>query len=485
MTPASGTGPPVARTAEPRTDPAVVASPSIGFGPGPIQPAPLGPHGPRPEFRALTGLSGLAVPFVLAFALRTDLARLGAPAVVQHLGDGGFVLVGLFLVLAGFHLCRPLTGILAGTGTPAAGLARSLIGRIAPLHLTAWAITVGLLLSEVSRQAVWSWGSSALLLNGIVGPPAAGYPVSWSVSVALGAALLLIGVALALTRPTGRRTGRRHTRLIQLATTRPSRTVSWIALTAAAIGTGLLLTGADGTATTGRSAVGQGLLGLGTGILTFRMLEGCTGTCTPPLPGTAPVRRAVPGLAGVVALGALLGCVYRSDLLDQLHVLPVFPICAGLVLVLASPQHSVLSPVHRLLEHRLIQWLGSRALALYLLHGPVQLVLDRIGEQVGLDRESALVICAMLVAVPLGSLAAAEIGHRRLEHLLIARPAPEAIRPPVTMSLNRLPRSRPERISLIDQKTIPTELRLLPLPGKPASSATATKSIAQKDDSPS
>jgi peptidoglycan/LPS O-acetylase OafA/YrhL len=297
----------------------------------------------------------------------------------------------------------------------------------------------------------------------------------------VSAALVLIGVSVALLHPSGRRTGRRRTRLIQVATTRPGRTVAWIAVTAAAIGTGLMLTGADGAATTGRSAVGQGLLGLGTGILTFRALEATTGTFKPPIPGTAPARRSIPGLAGVVTLGAVLACVYRSDLLLQLQVVPMFPLCAALVLVLASPQHSILSPVHRMLEHRVMQWLGSRALALYLLHAPVQLALDRIGEQFGVDRESTPVIWAMLVAVPLGSLAAAAIGHRWLEHLLVARPAPEPVRVPVTMSLNRLPRSRPERISLIDRKAIPTELRLLPLPSK---ATTPAKSVAAESDPP-
>src|SRR4051794_3369983 len=88
---------------------------------------------------ALVGLCGLAVPFVLAFGLRSDIARLEPPAVVQRLSDGGYVLIPLFFVLIGFLLCRPLNAVLAGSGVTslASGVAR----RIVPLHLAACAIT--------------------------------------------------------------------------------------------------------------------------------------------------------------------------------------------------------------------------------------------------------------------------------------------------------------------------------------------------------
>src|SRR5689334_22395627 len=90
--------PPTRSTASP--DPG-----DIGFGlshdrgaqPGP----PSGTPAPQVRFSALDGLRGLALPFILAFALRSQIAGLNPPAAVQYLADGGFVLINLCFVLAG------------------------------------------------------------------------------------------------------------------------------------------------------------------------------------------------------------------------------------------------------------------------------------------------------------------------------------------------------------------------------------------------
>src|SRR5690242_8169081 len=123
--------------------------------------APTEQSRPAPPLHvtALVGLCGLAVPFILAFALRSDIARLEPPAAVQHLSDGGYVLIPLFFVLIGFVLCRPLNAVLAGSGV--ASLASGLARRIVPLHLAAWAITFGWLITAADPGPTWNWLSSA------------------------------------------------------------------------------------------------------------------------------------------------------------------------------------------------------------------------------------------------------------------------------------------------------------------------------------
>src|SRR4051794_35954708 len=165
------------------------SAPGTGF------PVPL-------PFTALDGLRGLAVAFVLAFALRSDIARLHPPAALQYLADGGYVLIPLLFVLVGFLLCRPLTAVLSGSGV--GDLAAGLVRRIVPLHLVAWAITVGWLATGTGPGRIWDWLSSAFLLNGVVGRKATGYAVSWSVSVTLWSVVLLAAAALALSFRTGR-----------------------------------------------------------------------------------------------------------------------------------------------------------------------------------------------------------------------------------------------------------------------------------------
>jgi peptidoglycan/LPS O-acetylase OafA/YrhL len=404
----------------------------------------------------------LAVPFVLAFALRADLARLNAPAAVQYLADGSYLLVDLLFVLAGFLLCRPLCAVLSGTG---GSLFTDTVRRIAPLHLAAWAITFGWVVTGAAPGTVSGWLSSALLLNGFAGPELAGYPMSWSVSVALGGLLLLVITALALSRAESKR---------RIPAIPPGRLVTAIAVTAGLIGAALLLpTGLlpallpaelAAAGTVGPAAIGQALLGLAVGLLSFRALEGGTGPLNPPRPGTAPAPRPAPGLGALVTLAMLVFCIYRSDLVHELDLLPIFPVAAALVYFLAVPHAAGSGPVSRLLSTGPLQWLGSRALALYLLHGPVQLTVERISEISGFDRESTPVTYGVIGAVVLGSLVAAELGHRLLERA-VARPAPAPVAP---VSVYRIPRSRPERISQIDPETIPQELRLLPLPRKSA-----------------
>ena len=429
---------------------------------------------PNLPFTALIGLCGLAVPFVLAFALRADIAELAAPASVQYLADGGYVLVNLFFVVAGFLLCRPLRAVLARTGTRAllTGLAR----QIAPLHLAAWTITAGWLLTGTAPGTIWSWASSALLLNGVAGPEQAGYPMSWSVSVALFSALLLVLVALALTlRPFRRSRKADGIRVIpktplpganQSPAAGPGRLLTGIASTAILIGAAaLIFTGPDANGTVGLAAIGPALLGFGTGMLSFRVLEGGTGTLRAPLSGSVPASRPTPGLGALLALAALLLCIYRSDLVHEFNLLPIFPVAAALVYFLALPHATGQSPVNRVLDAGPMQWLGSRALAIYLLHGPVQLTVGRIGELRGLDPESTSVAYATLGLVVVGSLIAAELGYRLLEH----PSAPPKPVPVEAISIYRLPPSRPERVSQIDQDSIPSELRLRPLPRKATS----------------
>jgi hypothetical protein len=134
------------------------------------------------------------------------------------------------------------------------------------------------------------------------------------------------------------------------------------------------------------------------------------------------------------------------------------------------PHASGRSPVNRILDARLLQWLGTRALGLYLLHGPVLLTVERVCELRGLDRASTPVAYGVLAAVVLGSLITAELGYRVLESRLAASAVA-----PVAISMYRRPHSRPERISRIDQNAIPEELRLRPLPRKATADAPVTE----------
>src|SRR4051794_38418397 len=101
-------------------------------------------------------------------------------------------------------------------------------------------------------------------------------------------------------------------------------------------------------------------------------------------------------MGSLLAAAALLFCVYRSDLVHELELLPVFLVAAALVYFLALPHASGHSSVNRFLDTAPLQWLGSRALALYLLHGPVQTTVARIGEWRSLDPESVTVTYGML-----------------------------------------------------------------------------------------
>jgi peptidoglycan/LPS O-acetylase OafA/YrhL len=326
---------------------------------------------------------------------------------------------------------------------------------------------------SAATGTVWSWLSSVLLLNGVAGPDQTGYPVSWSVSVALCgvAALVITTFVLASLSGRTRRTSQDFARPGVIRTPfDPGPRVTGIAITAGLIGAGLLLFSApEAASTTGSVAISQGLLGLGIGLLSFRLLEGATGTLKAPLPRTAPAPQPMPGLGSVLTLTALVFCVYRSDLMHDLKLLPVFPISGALVYCLAMP-HASRSPLNRILDAQLLQWLGTRALGVYLLHGPVQLTVEKVCELRGLDRESTPVGYGVLAAVVLGSLITAELGYRLLESRLAAsRTAPVAI------SMYRRPHSRPERLSRIDQNAIPNELRLKPLPRRAAADDPATE----------
>ena len=456
MTPAGGTGP------------------AIGF--GPVRPdsgaaAGVTARRPRLDFPALDGLRGLAVPFVLAFALRADLARLGVPDPVRYLADGGYLLVDLFLVLAGFLLARPLAAVLTGTPAHALGLASGIVRRIAPLHLVAVAITIGWAVtgawtSTAPADSTGARIAEVLLINSLTGTPVTGDPLGWSVSAAVIGALLLIAATFAVTHRPHRPGRPRRTGLVRVPVAHPERLVTVIGATTAVIGLGLLLPGSDGTGVDGRSALGQALLGLGVGVVAFRLLEGATGSFAPPMLRTVPARIPAAGAAALQALAAALACVYRSDLVHDLDLLPMFPVAGALIYFLAAPG-TARSGLYRLLTRRLPVWLGSRALALYLLYGPVQLTLERVAERAGVDRASMPVAGSMLVAVTFGALAAAEAGHRWLEYLLAARPEPDRPRPAVPLTVISLPGTsgaRPERLSRIDEQAIPSELRLLPLP---------------------
>jgi peptidoglycan/LPS O-acetylase OafA/YrhL len=94
---------------------------------------------PTPDIRAkalprlpeLDGLRGLAAALVLLFALREVVAPL-APAWLERLVEGGFLMADLFFVLSGFVLCRALFG-LAGAG-PAVGFTLRRVARLGPLR---------------------------------------------------------------------------------------------------------------------------------------------------------------------------------------------------------------------------------------------------------------------------------------------------------------------------------------------------------------
>lgn len=441
---------------------------------------------PRLRFPALDGLCGLAVPFVLAFALRADLARLGVPDPVQYLADGGYLLVDLVFVLAGFLLGRPLGAVLTGTGRDAVALVAGIVRRIAGLHLAAAAVTIGWLAtgawtSTPTTTSTWDSIADVLLVNALTGATATGGPAAWSVSAALIGVVLVIATTVAVTlrphRP-GRAASRPRIGLVRVPTARPERLLTVIGATAGGLGLALLLTDPNGA---GRSALGQALLGLGVGLVTFRLLESTTGSFAPPMLRTAPARIPTAGAAALLALAAVLACLYRSDLVHDQGLVPMFPATGALIYFLATPG-TARSGLYRLLTRRLPTWLGSRAPALYLLHGPVQLTLERVAERAGVDRASTAVAGSMLVAVTFGSLAAAEAGHRWLEYLFAARPGPEPARPslPMVIALPGTASTRPERISRIDRQAIPRELRLLPLPPTSRVELDAPKPIAKK-----
>jgi hypothetical protein len=90
------------------------------------------------------------------------------------------------------------------------------------------------------------------------------------------------------------------------------------------------------------------------------------------------------------------------------------------------------------------------------------LTCERLFRLVGADPQSGLGSAAMIVAVVIGSLAAGFAAERSLRPWLA--PEPPAI--PAPRSPQRLPRTRAERIGMIDLDTIPDELRLRPLPPK-------------------
>jgi len=381
----------------------------------PATPSP-GPTGIRRRFTELDGLRGAAALAVVLFHLRHSIEHLDPPAALQTLVDGGFLMVDLFFPLSGFVLARTMLA------TRTAGDARRFsvlrARRFLPLHLTAMTIVFACVaLTWILQQqgfentpkrpaftgeseSTWAWVSSLLLLpKGFLGPQISGYPGEWSLSIELGVNVLLVAVIAAVAGLAPRRR-------------------SWVGPAALLFGTAVLLL-ADPAAgiTVGWTAFGRGLAGLGTGMIVYWIF---TATHRPGADGRP---GHLIGIGATIALAALLTAVYFSDEVQQLRLLPMLPICALLLFCLAR---TATTPVHRLLNTRLLQWLGSRSFALYALHGAVLTAVSLAVRLRGLALEDGKVALFVIVTTLIAALVAAEVGHRFIERALTPKQPPAA-----------------------------------------------------------
>lgn len=517
----------------------------------------------RPDLRfpALDGLLALALPFLLLSTWHAVVRPAWLPPAVHDLLAGGSLAVHLALVVAGFLLCGPLVALLeddperTGTGTVgarpvgwardgalAARIVRGVLLRVVPLTLLAWVV-------------IHAVAPSDLVAIGNVGQT-----VWFAVLVILSLVLLtsLLPLRLGARSAPGPR-GDRRPRLVRIPVHRAGQVVTGIGLACTGLGAALLLTGpapaaftvtahAAGTsASTGTSAgtsagtgtgavagagnaqggpggegftgvlltggsLGQALLGIGAGLLAHRILAGGTGSLKAPLPGTRPVPRRGPELGIALSLAALVLCFHRYDLVVQARLLPVVLASAVLVHLAARPDLAARRGIGAAMTGPAVTRLGTRFLPVYVLHGPVLLVVDRLCVELGLDRGSAAVAAgALAVLVAVAAVATGAAGRRAYAQL--ARRSsrwPATPNLPTTVDLRDVPDTSPlgapagpdlreahapadlrrayagavprdlpvgadlrdtaspltraERISLIDPDTIPRELRLRPLP---------------------
>jgi hypothetical protein len=434
---------------------------------------------PRFRFIGLDGFQALTVVLALGYGLIEIVGQLHPPAPVRHLVAGSFIAADLYLVLGGFLIGRYLLEPGARTGR----VIGRLLLRLVPLHVLAWAVAYGWLGSPLVTTPLGTahgWLFSGLLLSGIAGPDQAGYPLAWALSIGLwtGAAVIVlvkvVSVAferLAQLRPFG--AAARFGRAARISPVDPAGPVRLTALIAVLVGVALLIT--DSRYTVGTGAVGRGLLGMGVGLLTVLRLHAGSGDVRPPTAKTVVQRRFPAGPGVGLATAGLLFCVYRTDLMLQLHLLPVFGVAAMLVFFLARLSHTRtpigrnqpdLGPLPRALSSRPGRWLGSRALAGFVLHGSIVITVVRVNAQLGADFATAPVIWRMLAEVLLGTLVAADLAYRLLDRRSAAHPTPVPVGGPSfsgrtvavpTVAVSAKP------IAAVDAQATPVDVASLPL----------------------
>jgi peptidoglycan/LPS O-acetylase OafA/YrhL len=410
----------------------------------------------RKRFTELDGLRGAAALLVVVFHLRKYVKDLDPPHQLYQLISGAYLMVDLFFVLSGFVLARSM--LATRTRQDVFRFSNLRARRFLPLHLTGMLIAfLCVLLTFITQQAgyahapgrdaftipsesPWGYLSAVLLLQGLIGPHFAGYAAAWSLSIELWMNILLV-VAIAAIPWAHRK--------------------QWVGPGAVTLGTLVLFTvGLEGENSVGWTAIGRGLTGLGTGMVVYwaytsavrRGVGSATGThrlaghsprAVPadladqagpagtipmgiPIRITIPVERAAggyrparwPAIGAVLGLLALLGCVYFAKDIRPLQFIPVFLVSAGLIFCLVQPSDG---PAHRLLNSRIVQWLGSRSFALYALHASVLLTVSLSARLAGLNTHRPKVAVCVIVFTLVGALAASEVGHRFIERLWVPK----------------------------------------------------------------
>jgi peptidoglycan/LPS O-acetylase OafA/YrhL len=389
----------------------------------------------RKRFTELDGLRGAAALLVVIFHLRKYIRDLDPPRSLDLLISGGYVMVDLFFVLSGFVLARSMLS----TRTPGDVLKFSSMRarRFLPLHLTGVAIVFGCALVtwltqhygfqnapnrpafSLEQETPWGYLSAVLLLQGLFGPHFAGYAAAWSLSVELWTNILLV---------------------IAIAAVPWAHRKQWVGPIAVAAGTLILFTlGKEGENSIGWTAFGRGLTGLGAGMVIYWLYtaaarrgigsvtgshrlagsDGPEGLVVEPNRrpgGYRPARW--PAIGAVLGLLALLACMYYSKDLRHLQFLPVLTIAAVLIFCLVQPSDG---PAHRLMNSRVVQWLGSRSFALYALHGSTLIAITLACRLRGLHLHEPKVAIFIIVTTLIGSLVTAEIGHRFIERLWVPK----------------------------------------------------------------
>lgn len=367
----------------------------------------------RKRFTELDGLRGVAALLVVVFHLRKYVRDLAVPSTLYQVISGAYLMVDLFFVLSGFVLARTMLSTRTAGDAFRFGSLRA--RRFLPLHLTGVAIAFAAVLVtwltqhygyqhaphrpafSIEQQSPWGYLSAILLLQGLIGPHFAGYAAAWSLSVELWTNILLV---------------------IAIAAVPWARCKQLVGPVAVVTGTVILFTlGQDGDNSIGWVAFGRGLTGLGAGMVSYWAY-------------TAALRRGVrsvtgnhrparwPAIGAVLGLLGLTACMFVARDIRDLHFLPVLAVGAVLIFCLVQPSDG---PAHRLLNSRIAQWLGSRSFALYALHGSILIVITLAGRLLGLPLHSPKVALLLIVTTLIGSLLAAEIGHRFIERLWVPK----------------------------------------------------------------